>query len=113
MITREVPLDFSNLAHLDDGKINHLLRHHIQRLAQDCTHRPYDKTSRKVTMDFHIKPVMGADGQLEEVGVEIEVKSKTPVHRSKRYAMRVVQGGLAFNADFPDSVDQAPLPFDQ
>lgn len=111
MPLNEVPLNFTNLAHLDEGRMDRLLRHHIQRTAADMMARPGDKTARKVCMEFTLKPVAGPEGELDEVTVEIEVKSKTPVHRSKPYIMRPVNGGLVFNADFPDSRDQVGLPF--
>jgi hypothetical protein len=109
--TQEVQLDFSNLAHLDNGKIDLLLRRHIARIAMDCMDRPGDKSPRKVSLEFSCVPIPDDDGSCESVRVEIEAKSKVPTHRSKPYHMRVTKGGLLFNQDFPEDLDQQPLPY--
>jgi hypothetical protein len=107
--TQEVPLDFTNLAHLDEGRINKVLLLHLQRTAGDCIARPGDKTKRKVSLEFTIEPIIDETGDCAEARIEVECKSKVPVHRSKPYSMRVSNRGFAFNADFPDSIDQQAL----
>lgn len=108
--TQIVALDFNNLAFLDDGRINKLLLYHLQRAAQDLINRPGDKTARKVNLEFTIKPILDVDtGECDGSTIEIEAKSKMPVHRSKPYQMLVNNKGFTFNRDFPDSADQAPL----
>jgi hypothetical protein len=108
--TQTVPLDFSNLAGLDEGRINKVLCAHLQRIAMDCINRPSDKTKRKVSLEFTVSPVIDVDSQeCESAKIEIECKSKVPVHRSKPYEMRVTSKGFLFNRDFPDKVDQLPL----
>lgn len=108
--SQEVSLDFDNLAALDEGRINALLRHHVARIAADCISRPLDKSARKVTLDFIVKPEVDPQtGECDSAFVEIECKSKVPTYRSKTYQMRLSNRGLLFNVDFPDSIDQQPL----
>jgi len=106
---QQVPLSFSSLSELDDGRIDRLMMMHIRRIAADCMDRPGDKNKRKVTLDFHVEPVIDDDGQCEYTKVQIECRSKVPTYRSKPYEMRVSKAGLLFNQDFPDSLDQPPL----
>lgn len=108
--TQIVELDFTNLARLDEGRIDKLLRYHLQRIAMDCVARPGDNTARKVTLEFVAKPVIDPDtGECMESRLEIECKSKMPTHRSKPYSMLVSNQGFKFNQDFPDEVDQPSL----
>lgn len=108
--TQEVLLDFTNLGHLDEERINRLLKFHISNIARDCINRPGDKTKRKVTLEFYVSPIPDPDtGEATTAGVQIECKSKVPVFRSKRYEMRLSNAGLTFNADFPDDIDQPSL----
>jgi hypothetical protein len=108
----ELELDFGNLEALDKGKINNLLKFHLQRATTDCIARPHEKSPRKVTLEILITPQPEADEDiLERAEVKIECKSKVPTYRSRAYEMRVGRNGLRFNKDFPDTLDQAPLPF--
>lgn len=109
MAVQIVPLEFASLAELDDGRIQRLLRMHLARIAQDCMDRPGDKTKRKVSIEFIIEPQINQQGECDDARVTVECKSKLPVYRSKPYEMRVTKGGLLFNQDFPDSIDQPPL----
>ena len=106
---QEVPLDFAHLQNIDDGKVDALLRFHLQRVAQDCQNRPGDKTKRKVTLEFSAMPVPDESGEAFEAYVQIEVKSKLPVHRTKAFAMRLGRNGFAYNQDFPEDLDQPSL----
>jgi len=112
MPTNEVLLDFSNLANLDKGKLNNLLKFHLERSAADCVARPFEKGARKVKLEFTITPAPDDDEQiLERADVRIECKSSVPTYKSRKYEMRVGKAGFKFNSDFPDKLDQAPLPF--
>lgn len=104
-----VPFNFENLAHLDDGRIDKLLKAHVARATQDCLDRPGDKTKRHVTLKISIEPIIDDSGQCESTHVEIECLSKVPVFRSRTYEMRATKAGMLFNADFPDELDQQPL----
>ncbi len=105
----ELSLDFTNLAKLDNGRVDRLLRFHLQKIANDLLSRPGDGTARKVTLEFTIKPICSPENECESCRVEIEAKSKIPVFRTKPYEMRVANNGLLFNADFPDSPNQQSL----
>ena len=105
-----VPLNFETMGQLDDGLIDQVLRRHLMAVAQDCINRPADKTKRKVTLEFTVSPVLNQQTRECEIAqVEIECKSKVPVHRSAIYPMRVSKGGLLFNQDFPESLHQGSL----
>lgn len=110
MATKTVPLDFAGLSILDEGRIEKLLKKHLQLAALDCTNRPMDKTARQVILTFNIVPMVNPISQeCEKTSVEIECKSKVPTHRSEPFQMQVHPNGLRFNEDFPDSIDQQPL----
>lgn len=104
-----VPLSFENLENLDDGRQAVAFRRHMLRVAQDCMDRPGDSTARVITLKLSVKPVIGQDGQCERCFLEMEQKSSVPVHRSRPFEMEVTKGGLLFNKDFPETLDQAPL----
>ena len=104
-----VPLGFRSLEEIDDGRQSAAFRKHMARIAQDCMDRPGDSTARVVTLTLSIKPVTGDDGQCESCFVEMEQRSKVPVQRSRPFEMQVTKGGLAFNQEFPDALDQIPL----
>ena len=105
----EVPLDFSNLAKIDNGRVDRLLRHHLGRIANDLIARPGDPGQRKITLEFCVVPIASPEGECDGCRVEIEAKSKVPVYRTKSYEMRVTNGGLSFNQDFPDTLNQPSL----
>jgi len=104
-----VPLDFGSLQELDDGRQSLAFKKHMARLAQDCIDRPGDGTARVVQLTISVKPVVGEDGQCERCFVEMEQKSKVPVQRSRPFEMEVTKGGLMFNQEFPEELDQIPL----
>jgi hypothetical protein len=107
-----VPLNFENLASLDSGKIDKLVRMQLARAAQDCVSRPGDKSPRRVVLEFLFVPIMAEDASCETVGATVECKTKVPVYRSKPYEMRVGNQGFLFNEDDPQSVNQGTLPLD-
>jgi hypothetical protein len=104
-----VPVSFENLESLDDGRQAAAFKRHMARVAQDCIDRPGDSTARVITLKLSIKPVIGQDGQCERCFMEMEQKSSIPVYRSRPFEMDVTKGGLRFNKDFPDTIDQPPL----
>lgn len=106
----EVDLCFSSMEGLDEGRINKLLMHHLANVARDCINRPMDKSARKVTLEFQVKPEPDpSTGDANTATVEIECKSKVPVYRSRRFEMRLKNNGLSFNQDFPDDLNQPSL----
>lgn len=111
--TQVVDLNFSNLVDLDEGRIDKLLLINLARTAQDCITRPGDKSKRKVTLEFIFEPIADPDlGDCAGAKCEVECKTKLPVYRSRPFEMSVSNRGFAFNKDFPEELDQAPL-FDQ
>ena len=106
---KRVDLDFTNLAELDEGRMNKLLSVHLQRIAHDLIGRPSDKSARKVSLEFTAKPLVDEDGNCTTCTLEIECKSKVPTYRSKPYQMSVGRAGFSFNKDFPDALDQPSL----
>lgn len=111
MSRNEVQLSFDSLVELDNGIIDHTLKRHLSAIATDCINRPLDDANRKVTLEFTVKPVLNHETrECDSCKVEIECKSKVPVHRSQTYQMRVTRSGLLFNQDFPDSLRQEALP---
>lgn len=113
MAVQLVPLEFSTLDDLDDGRISAILKQHIQRVASDCDDRPGDPTVRKIVMEFQIKPLMSDGGDCDEVEVHIEIKSKVPTHRSKRIPMTLSKTGFKFNRDVAEELDGQRLPFNE
>ncbi len=105
----EVPLDFTNLTKLDDGRIDKLLKHHLSIAARDCINRPGDKNARKVTLEFICKPQANPEGDAETASVELECKSKVPIYRSRSFEMRLNNGGFTYNQDFPNDLSQPSL----
>jgi hypothetical protein len=106
---QELPLNFANLATIDSGKVDKLLRFHLQRIAADLQARAGTRNPRKLVLEFSFVPISDEIGDCEGCKVEIEAKSKIPVYRTKTYEMRVVNNGMLFNQDFPDSKDQPSL----
>lgn len=113
MPVQEVPLNFENLKNLNEGRIDKLLKTHLARAAQDCIDRPADKTAREVIMKFTFKPEFDTQTQeAETASCEIECKTRVPVYRTKKFQMRLSNKGFMYNADFPNAIDQPPLPFE-
>ena len=106
---QELPLNFQNLATIDNGKVDKLLRFHLQRIAADLQARPGNDSPRKISLELSFVPIKNDEAECEGAKVEIEAKSKIPVYRTKTYEMRVVNNGMLFNQDFPDAIDQPSL----
>lgn len=106
----EVPLDFEHLALINDGRIDKLLRIMLARAAQDCIDRPNEKGKRKVMLEFEFEPEMNDDGECEKAKCQMQCRSKIPIHRSRKFEMRVGNKGFSYNQDFPDELDARRLP---
>lgn len=88
MAIKTMALDFKGLAHIDEGRVDKLLRFHLQRCQQDCQNRPNDNNARKVTLSFVMKPLVNpSTGDCEKVSIEIEAKSSVPTYRTMPYQM--------------------------
>ncbi len=107
---QEVPVDFKNLSHLDNGKMDALLRSQLALIARDCINRPTEKRKRTITLVFTAVPVADPDtGDCERVALNVQCKSRVPDFRSRVYEMRATPQGLTFDQDFPDRLNQPPL----
>ncbi len=86
-------------------------------IAEDCMDRPTEKKARKVVLQITCVPVVRTlreKGDLPEcdlVRCQISAKHTIPTHSSTELDLDVNSAGFRFNADFPDAIDQRPLPF--
>ena len=111
MANRLKQLSLDTLGEMGLGITSKMLEKHIRRAAVDCNERPSDKTARKVTLELQFVPVVCTeDGSCEMVEVSCVCKSRTPDHKSRRFAMKVqANGTLLFNPDSPDNPFQETL----
>lgn len=110
MAVQTVDVDFRALHELEGGRYATLLRHHLANLARDCMDRPGDDKERVLTIQFRMKPEMDEDTRdCEKVNMTIEMKSKVPVFRTKKFQLRPHAKGFMINRDFPDDIDQPSL----
>ena len=106
-------LKLETLAQLDP-RIELLFQKHLQNIAQDCIHRPGEKSTRRLMLEFFVEPVLDTDtGDCEHVKVSVEGKSKVPVFRTKTFPMDVSNDGFRFNSYVPDNLDQPALDFNE
>jgi len=106
---RRRQLSIETLAELDNGIVALALLKHLQIATRDCIDRPGDKSPRKVTMEFSVIPEVDQSGEATEADVNVEIKSKVPVNRSKTYKMGLSSNGLIFNVDIPTELHQPSL----
>lgn len=102
--------NLANLAYVSDGRINAIVKRHIERAILDCEDRPGDKKPRKVTLDLLVTPVVLQDGAVTDVNIEVEVSSRIPKHISPTINCMIKHGGKAVFNDMSESdVDQRTL----
>lgn len=103
-------LSLENLKDLDDGRANEAFKQCLRRIVGDCQDRPGVATVRKLDMTFHFKPIMAADGELDEIKVVIEMCDRLPKRSTKTYSMAPRRGGLlAFNDLSDDDINQRTI----
>lgn len=106
-------VDFESLSVLDDGKLNLVLRKHLQRANMDCQDRPSDRKPRKVTIEISFVPVLEQDGDCTESWMQAKIKSSIPDHASKPYSVSMRRNGaFVFNNSSLGNVNQNTLDFD-
>lgn len=106
-----VELNLANLNDLDDGRVATAFLHELRRVVQDCMDRPGDKSARKVTLEFTLKPVIDEGGSCEAAEGDFKIKSTVPVRKSKTYSFGVnKKGHLSYSTNSPENIDQ--LTFD-
>jgi len=110
---KRVDFDLNSMAEIDGGKINRLLRSHVQRVAHDCADRPNDKNKRKIVIEITAEPVPTDDGFCDHVNVQIRCRSRLPDYRSRPYPMEAGNSGFSFNKEFPADRNAVGLPFDE
>lgn len=101
-----VPLDFSNLRELADGRIEAMLAVHLTRAARDCLDRPGETKPRKVTLQFEFVPVLESEGYADRADCAIACKSNLPNHVSPTVQVELNPQGFLFNKHVPESLDQ-------
>lgn len=106
-------VDFESLSVLDDGKLNLVLRKHLQRANLDCQDRPGDSKARKVTVEIAFVPVWDTQSDCTESSMQVKIKSSIPDHASKPYSMGMRRNGtFIFNNNSLVNVNQNTLDFD-
>lgn len=102
-----VQLTLETLKDLDFGKVNMAFMSELKRAVLDCTDRPGETKARSVALEFTITPIIDEDGMCESVRGEMQIKSKVPVRKTKRYEFAVNKHGhLSFSEHNPTSIDQ-------
>lgn len=108
-------LNLNSIKRLHDGRIAIAFQRQVERVVQDCLDRPGDGTARKVTLEFHFKPIpaadsLGGDGLCDRVEGYVEIKSKVPVLRSAPCDFRAnTKGELIFNTNSTANFDQRTI----
>lgn len=103
--------NLENLEHIDMGRVSKALEIAIRRCVLDCIDRPGDANGRVASLRMKITPVLEPNGSCEVVTGEFEIADSVPKRRSKPISFRVKTqtGGLVFNADSQDNVDQRTI----
>ncbi len=106
----KVKLKLSSLEELDMGKVEKMFEGHVHRVLTDIEDRPGDTTVRKINLEITAIP---ADAEGDTVDMEFSVKSSVPIHRSRKYNMRMQHVGgkrsVVFNPESADDVKQGTL----
>lgn len=87
-------MDLSTLARLDNGKIDRMLKWHLQRVASDMLGRAVDGKKRDVTLTLTFTPVRDEAGELTNVRMSVEAKSKIPPHRTAECMLDADRNGI-------------------
>jgi len=103
-----------SLAEIDGGRIAIAFEQALKRVIQDCEDRPGDKKERTVNLSLTVKPVLDADGFLDDCDVQLLVSDSVPKRKSKVYKMAVRKGGhLVYNPESLGSVSQQTLDLEE
>jgi hypothetical protein len=97
-----------------DPRIEMLFQKHLQNIASDCIHRPGEKATRRLILEFFVEPDVDPDtGECDRVKIAVEGKSKVPVFRTKTFQMDASKDGFRFNSQVPENLDQPSLDFEE
>ena len=113
MAIQRLEISLDNLKNLGIGEVHALFAHAVKKIVADIEGRPTLKKARVITLQFDFTPVATDQGELDLIKMAVQLRTKTPDSATKEFELKVSKGGLEFNADFPDSVDQHPLEFGQ
>lgn len=81
-------LTAESLGIVGSGVLQDLLNHAIERVAADVEDRGSDEKSRSITLEIEFAPRVNM-GKVYAVGVDFQVKTKMPAHRTNQYIMEV------------------------
>lgn len=104
--------NLKNLQNLDFGVINSAFEDAVSRATSDCLERPEDKSARKVTLTFIMKPMM-KNGDLDSIDTAVDFAVSIPKQKTRIYSMepKTVAGkpSLYFHPDLPDEPNGATI----
>lgn len=105
-------LDLAALLEIDGGRVRIAFERALAECQGDLKDRPGLKKARKLTLTCSFSPQPEEGGrELEMCDVRFSVKVDIPKRESKVYSMKAGRGGLVFNEDSPEDVNQATLGF--
>ena len=101
-------LSLASINDLDDGRVSVAFTQELRRAVMDCMDRPGDKSSRTITLELKITPVIGDEGGCEGANGEFQIKSKVPTRKSKTYSFATnTKGHLIYSSTSPGDVNQS------
>lgn len=104
-------LNLEQLAKIDGGRISVCFQRELERCVRDIEDRPADDRDRIINVKIKLTPDAGeADGLLDGAKAKVEVESKLPTYRSRRYDFGVRNGQLRFEETSLDDHRRQPLP---
>lgn len=78
-----VPVNFRNLAELDDGRLSKQFDGYLKAAINDCRMRPTDDRKRTIKLEIELVPIL-EDGDFNGADLEYHITSKTPNHKGNR-----------------------------
>lgn len=111
MPVKETELTLESLCDIDNGAYAELVNSHLRTIFRDMQNRPGHKGKRSVTMQITAVPVMDDKGNFIKAQFQLIAKPALPKWESPCFEGHVTRDGLMFNQDFPEQLDQIPLPF--
>ena len=99
----------ADVGKMDRGVVDVLFSRALAVVQADVEDRPAVKKARKITLEVAFTPVCSTQGTLETVQVETEVKTTTPVNRTRMVSMVLDDDGLKYNEVSPSDVRQGTI----
>ena len=108
MARKQLSLD--TLGDFDFGRAAVAFQKALEAVVRDCTDRPGDKHARTVELKASIVPVMLQDGDVVDVEVDFQIRSKVPAWQTAARPLNVSRNGQLFFEEFaPDNPNQMTL----